>query len=536
MDEINKKRIRRIFAFFSVIMAVLVMRLIYIQAACHDEFEAAAVSQYEIVIEGLDTRGMILDRNLMPLTGGTKQYYYIIGKSKADYELERIMEDIEGRQIAKKTSAYLVYRTEVFDEEINEELKEEYQAYVFETSARYSDDQTACHLIGYLNQDEKTGVSGIELLCQDRLESDEDRLTVWADAAGNILRGIAPTVRSQESGKAGMEERSIITTLDRRIQYICERALKEKTKSGAAVVMDAETGEILAWASAPAFNPNNIEEYLSDEGDCLINKVCQGAYAPGSIFKIVTAAAALESGKCTAEQEFECTGEVTVEGVTLGCTAAPEGGHGVLDMKGAMAVSCNCYFAQLGDMIGSQAIVREASKFGLGEKTLEDFPEETAGNLPDEAQVGPWDVSNLSIGQGQILATPLQMARMTAAVSNGGTLVEPKIFLKDRDNRRQERIIDEETAGEIREMLKCVMSDGTAKGQWSLPVWGKTGTAEAGSDGKETKNCWFTGCCQVSGKTYVITVMTEDGTSGASSALPVFKDITEFLKQSSQKD
>lgn len=534
MEEINGRHIRRIFVFFSVIMAVLTVRLAYIQLICHDRFEAAAVSQYEIAIEGLDTRGMILDRNAMPLTGGTKQYYYIVGKSVADDELEGIMETIQGRQIAKKTSSFFVYRTEILDKEINEKLKEKYQAYVFETEARYSDNQTACHIIGYLNQDEKTGVSGIELLCQNRLKSDENKLTIWADAAGNILRGISPAVQGREREKDAMEERSVVTTLDRRIQYVCENSLKERTKGGAAVVMDGETGEILAWASAPSFNPNNIEDYLSDDGDCLINKVCQGAYAPGSIFKIITAAAALESGKCTANQKFQCTGEVTVEGVTLSCTAAPEGGHGLLDMKEAMAVSCNCYFAQLGDMIGSQAIIREGSKLGLGEKTFEKFPEETAGNLPEEEQTGPWDVSNLSIGQGQILTTPIQMAVVTAAVSNGGFLVEPKLFLEEEESRK--RVMDEEMAEEILEMLKAVTESGMARDSWGMPVWGKTGTAEAGSGGEDIKNCWFTGGCRIAGKTYVITVMTEDGISGASSALPVFKDITEFLKQFGQAD
>lgn len=529
MEEMNKKRMRRIFIFFAVIIVALVSRLIYIQIICHDEFEAAAVSQYEIAIEGLDTRGAILDRNSMPLTGGTKRYYYIISKKKADDELKEIVQSIEGRQIAKESSSYLVYRTEVFNEEINQNLKDKYEAYVFQMAARYSDEQIACHLIGYLNEDEKKGVSGIELLCQDKLKAGQSKLTIWADAAGNILRGFAPVISDTESVQNSMEDRSVVTTIDRRIQYACETALKNSTEKGAALIMDADTGEILAWSSVPTFNPNSVEDYLSEEGDCLINKVCQGAYAPGSVFKIVTAAAALESG-ISKDVEFECTGEVTVEGITLGCSSAPEGGHGVLDMEEAMAYSCNCYFARLGDMIGSEAIVKKAKEFGFGEKALCYFPEETAGNLPDESEVGPWDVSNLSIGQGEILATPLQIARMTAVIANGGKLIRPEIFLEESGSYAPEQVISRETASLIEEMLGSVMTEGTGKGEWEIPVWGKTGTAEAGSSG-EAKNCWFTGYCRISENTYVITVMAEDGASGASTALPVFREIVGFLQK-----
>ena len=116
---------------------------------------------------------------------------------------------------------------------------------------------------------------------------------------------------------------------------------------------------------------------------------------------------------------------VTVEGVTLKCTAAEEEGHGELDMNQAMACSCNCYFAQLGQLAGCGEIVKTAAKLGLGSQVLKDYPQEASGNIPDEDEVGPWDTTNISIGQGAILTTPLQIARMTAIVACGGRDVEP---------------------------------------------------------------------------------------------------------------
>lgn len=535
MEKINRGRIIAVICIFGVLMVLLAGRLAYIQIVCHDEFSSAVKIQYEIPIEGLDTRGTILDRNGTALTGGVKEYYYIIPKRKQSQELSLLTRHIEGRQVAKDSSEYLVYRTSKFDEETSDILKEKFDAYVFATTARYSDEQTACHLIGYLNENQKTGVSGIELMKQDVLEASGSNLTLWADAAGNVIKGIAPAINGKGFSKGVLKDRSVLTTIDRRLQHVCEKSLSDKTDSGAAVVMDGESGEILAWASAPTFNPNTIEEYLIGDGDCLINKVSQGAYAPGSVFKIVTAAAALENGICTAEQEFECMGEATVEGVTLSCSTAPEEGHGMIDMEEAMAYSCNCYFAQLGDMVGSDKISEMAQKFGFGSRVLTDFPEETTGNMPKEDEVGPWDVSNLSIGQGQILATPLQVMKMTAIIAGGGTAPKPHVIMEESAESTaelpQDRIISRQTASAIEEMLSQVMEYGTGTAAWPVPVFGKTGTAEAGGADNPIKNCWFTGYCDIGEKTYVITVLAEDGSSGSHNALPVFRNIVDFLQK-----
>ena len=162
---------------------------------------------------------------------------------------------------------------------------------------------------------------------------------------------------------------------------------------------------------------------------------------------------------------------------------------------------------------------------------MPEFYGSEAGNMPDEEEAGPWDVSNISIGQGSITATPLQIACMTASVANGGFKVTPEILLRDEKEKsdgQRRRVMDQETAETIEDMLRMVMEEGTAKDSYSMPVWGKTGTAETGRE-SGGNNCWFTGYCRKNEKTYVVTVLVEGGKSGASDALPVFKKITDFM-------
>lgn len=527
MEKKILKRNRSLFFMFFLAMVLLLGRVAYIQLISHEELKSAAVSQYEVMIEGLDTRGRILDRNYMPLTGGTNQYYYFIKRENCDENLMASLKDIDGKEVGSEDSPYRVFRTEKFDEEENEKLKTEYGAYVFRSGTRYADDQIACHLIGYLNQDQKTGVSGLELLYQEELAAGGEKLSLWADAGGTLIEGQTPKVLDIENDSK-FEGNSLVTTIDRRLQYVAESALETASKDGAIIVMDAESGEILTMASAPTFNPNNIESYLTSGGDCLINKATQGAYPPGSVFKIVTAAAALENG-ISPQKEFECEGHTTVGGVELNCEGAKDGGHGVVNMKQAMAVSCNCYFARLGEEIGVEKIIEQATKMGLGKKTMDDYPEESEGNIPEAADVSEADTSNVSIGQGTILVTPLQIAQMTAVIAGGGKYVSPTVVFEG--DRTETVAISEKNAMLIEDMLAEVMLTGTGSSDWDCQVWGKTGTAETGRAEENSNCCWLTGYCKFDETKYVITVMIEDGKSAAADALPVFEDIVEYLNK-----
>ena len=233
--ERNRKRIIGGALVLAALTLLLCARLFYIQILCHEEFAEAALSQYETALVGIDGRGQILDRELRPLTGAVYRYFYIIGKESADQQLNVLLEELDAVRVTLRSSRYEVYRTERFDASIHKRLREEYSAYAFRARTRYQNQQTACHLIGYLNEAEQRGVSGLELLCEEKLRAKSDRLLLESDAAGRLLRGVAPRkakaegssaadARTSDAGDAANAEHAaigqgnIVTTLDLRVQ------------------------------------------------------------------------------------------------------------------------------------------------------------------------------------------------------------------------------------------------------------------------------------------------------------------------------
>ena len=225
---------------------------------------------------------------------------------------------------------------------------------------------------------------------------------------------------------------------------------------------------------------------------------------------------------------YRCNGTVTVEGVVVNCSTGGEEGHGEIDMAEAMAQSCNCYFALLGQDVGCNTILSLATQMGLGSKCFDNFPGESVGNIPAAEETYDSDITNISVGQGKILVTPLQMMRVTNVIATGGIMVNPTLTFSEKSDESQ-RVISEENAKIIDNMLEDVMKKGTGKGEWVLPVNGKTGTVEAVCEGNEIKNCFFSGYFTWEGKTYVVTVLIEDGVSGATDAIPVFQTIHNYF-------
>ena len=572
--ERNRKRIIGGALFLAALTLLLCARLFYIQIFCHEEFAEAALSQYETSLVGIDGRGQILDRELRPLTGAVYRYFYIIGKESADQQLNVLLEELDAVRVTLRSSRYEVYRTERFDASIHKRLREEYSAYAFRARTRYQNQQTACHLIGYLNEAEQRGVSGLELLCEEKLRAKSDRLLLESDAAGRLLRGVAPRKAKAEgssaadactsdagdaanAGHAAIGQGNIVTTLDLCVQQKCEALLAQlcgaagavpQADAAAVLVSRADSGEVLAAASYPVFEPEHIADYLAEDCEdngCLLNRVLQAAYPPGSVFKLVVAAAALENDICAPTRCFTCCKTAEVAGVTLSCSTGGENGHGRLNMREAMAVSCNCYFAQLGELVGYEKILETARKLGFGETVLAGFPGETAGSVPRDADCGIQDTANLSIGQGALLVTPLQVQQLTQIIACDGLLREVKLLRADPEKRAQagtacrasgeacadQRVLKTETAAALREMMAEVTRTGTASHlKWEVSARGKSGTAEASRNGAPMKQCWFTGFFEAAdGTCYVITVLAENGDSGSSTALPVFYELTKYL-------
>lgn len=431
----------------------------------------------------------------------------------------------------------------------------------------YRDGELAPHVVGYVGPigageverwrakgyppDAVVGKVGLEAWGEDFL----------AGRRGGKLTVISPEgeVIAVLSQRRASQSRSIYTTLNRPLQQKAVELLKGKR--GAIVALDPHTGQVLALASSPTFDPNIFIPTISEEdwrkltttpGQPLVNRATQGLYPPASIFKIVTMAAGMETGLYTPSSTFECKGVWRGLGDEwpMRCWIWP-GQHGTLDLVAGLAVSCDIVFYDIGLRLHQQdpnILLSYARQFGLGRPTGLVGLEEEAGLVPDNAwklkTLGEgWalgDSVNLAIGQGYLLATPLQIAVLIAAVGNGGILYQPQIVQKISGTKdAPERVFTPEVRGTlpvtpehlavIREGLRHVVSDrqGTAHHAFEdcpIPVAGKTGTAE-NPGGKP--HAWFAGYAPADDPKIAIVVIIENAGEGGKVAAPIFRALVE---------
>lgn len=340
-------------------------------------------------------------------------------------------------------------------------------------------------------------------------------------------------------------------------QALYEYTAQKKNRSGAAVVMDVEDGGIVAMASTPAFNPNDWvgrlpaslwRQLTADPRRPLLNKATSGGYPPGSTFKVISMTAALELGKITSRTRFYCTGYIR-EGTRM-YKCWKRGGHGSLDLRQALAHSCDVYFYELvrkAGLKGEELHQYAAQFFGLGEKTGIDLPEEIAGFIPSpewkqRLHNERWwtgDSLNMVIGQGWITVTPLQMARVCAAIANGGYLLRPHIVRRiewpahfpfagpTEWGREVQRTLPvrPETLQIVRESMRLAVTEGTAQALKDLPVAvaGKTGSAEHLPD--RPPHSWFICFAPYEKPKYAIAVCVAEGGHGVDAAVPITRQI-----------
>ncbi|MGN0586545.1 MAG: peptidoglycan D,D-transpeptidase FtsI family protein [Oscillospiraceae bacterium] len=405
---------------------------------------------------------------------------------------------------------------------------------IFEKTVRTSADMLAAHIVGYRSDGE--GVCGLEYAYNKFIRENYSKNTAeyTVNAVGGVLEGLYSAYSQGETVEAG-----VITTIDAGIQKICESAVeKSGCESGAVIVMDVKSGEIRACVSFPQFNPENPAENLEDENSPFVNKAFS-AYTVGSIFKLVTSAAALECG-ISPEYTYNCDGSIDVDGQIFNCHKW--GGHGEIDMYQAVEYSCNPYFIALSEYIGEERLHDTAAAFGFGEETS--FCRgmtSAAGYLTSAEELSvPAERGNFSFGQGKLTATPLQICRMTATIANGGMSATPKLVLalKNEDGSLDEysypvnrRVISNLTAQKLSEfMVRTVNAENSMSQSYMVSSAGKTSTAQTGrynSDGSEIMNCWFTGFFPVDEPKYAVTVMVENGYSGNATAAPIYKNIAE---------
>ncbi|MBF8984789.1 peptidoglycan glycosyltransferase [Lutibacter sp. B2] len=539
---INRVNILRVILI--VIIVSLIGRLYYIQIVKGPELYQCAKNQSFKEIPNGIKRGKIYDRHMNLLTNEyTTKYLVIFPQSFpiTNNSIEAI-KVLTKTEIDKKLVATRPLKLEIVndDKKATEYVKTLKGAFVIDYNERYSKEQLATHTIGYLIRVDNVGASGLEKRYDEILKEDQDyRIGAIVDAQKRMILGKGYQKFEQESLKNG---KNLVTTLDSNIQRIVEKEFDKSYKKGSVVVLDVKTGDVLAMVSRPNFDPNNVASYLKNNSKELYNKAIQIAYPPGSIFKIIVAAAALESNEIDENNEYDCIGYEEIEGTKIKCGSYKTGGHGKLNLKEAFSKSCNSYFIQLGEKIGGEKILEMAEKFGLGAKTNIELLEETNGNLATKDYVKGAGVGNISIGQGTIETTPMQIAKMTSIIANEGIdkgihLIK-KIVNNDGDNVQTfnnidgNRVISKETAKKIGEMMHSVVIEGTAKNiatKMSNSA-GKTGSAESIKQGEKIVHAWFTGYFPYKEPKYIVTIFIEEGEAGGRVAAPLFEKIATRLK------
>ena len=394
-----------------------------------------------------------------------------------------------------------------------------------------------------------------------------------------------------------MDGCNVVLTIDSKLQKIAEDALKDNiekirnggfgksydAKGGSCVVMNVKTGEVLAMASYPDYNPQSFangisneewQGYLQNESYPLLNKTTQSAYEPGSIFKMVTALAGLESGNITLTEKINDTGVYKKYGTDWKCWYYTDyhTGHGYLNVVGAIEKSCNFFFYETADRMGIDVLDKYAKYFGLGTKTGIELPSEVSGTLASKEYVksidsnwNPGDTINAAIGQGYNKFTPLQMTKYISMIANGGNNIDVSIiktiqtpdgtevskeeineFVNQKlglnDNTQSEDIkINDEYLKAVKEGMKSVTSgeSGTAYVRFkdfNIKVGGKTGSAEAGRDknNKDIVNAWFAAFAPYDDPEIAVVVMVENGGHGNYTAEAVRNIMAEYFGMNTQ--
>jgi penicillin-binding protein 2 len=421
----------------------------------------------------------------------------------------------------------------------------------------------AAHLLGYVREvsDEQMkggryrrgdmiGQTGLERLLDEHLRGRDGGERIEVDALGRPVQ-----LMQREEPRPGAQ---VVTTVDRRIQEAAERAMAGRP--GAVVVMDPRSGDVLALTSGPAYGldtfAGNLDReawarLIKDPTHPLLNRALQAQYPPGSVFKMIVVAAGLQEGTLNPMDRVYCNGTFDYGGRTW--KDWKTGGHGHMDLRGAVMQSCDVFFYQYGLKIGPEAIARYARAFGLGAVTGIDLPGEKLGLVPSPAgrreRGRVWhsgETLNVAIGQGALLVTPLQVARMTAAIANGGILWKPRLI--QRVERPDGTVAYTESSkmlehvdlspviwAFLRSSMSGVVNEGGTGAAARIPgleVAGKTGTAQTVANSKSEKgqdHAWFASFAPAKDPQVVVVVMVEGGGHGGSVAAPIARQIYQAI-------
>ena len=525
---------RRAVAFLAVMAVVLTGLGVHLFTLTRGELRTATAQQStrrEVIAVA---RGTIYDRYRQPLVNRSKQ---IVASVAPFAECVTLME---------KTLSGTHRQAVVTALEQGERVLVPLGAWVPPTvgvtqicaPVRYDEEAVACHVIGYVNGENK-GVSGIEKAYDDVLASFSGSAAVSyaVDALGRAsVSGEDVPDNTLDKATGG-----VALTLDSEIQRIAQETASSYMERGAVVITEAASGEVLASVSVPLYDQNDVETALTDAASPLLDRA-RADYNLGSVFKVITAAAALENG-FSAATAYTCNGYTEVDGIRFHCHNVL--GDGEQTMQEAMTNSCNCYFIQLALDVGAQAIYDLAVKAGFANKwALAKDTDTACAVLPSRRDLSAdAALANLSIGQGDLLATPYHVAALFGAVAANGMLTPPTLFYGTVDEKgvltkapasaQSVRLFSEKTASQLRRMLEQVVEKGTGTAAQTAEgtAAGKTGTAQTGweQDGKTVVQSWFAGYYPAHKPQYVITVLSENGGANGKTAAPLFAEIADAL-------
>ncbi len=561
MTIFQQKRLVKTFYLILFLFIPLIVHLGFIQLVHGNEYKQKALEQHSLKVALEDVpRGGIFDRSgERPLTMGNREPRVVIfpeiilDKEKAVEKLSLIL-GRKPEELARYFEGRAGFLPFTLDYRQARQIKETGipGLLVEEIYFRYGPAPLAAHVVGHLGPisdqaklerlnnlggkryqlTDLVGKSGLEYFYEGQLKAGEpnNSARAYVDVYHNLIAGLGIQIENdRETGRL-----DVVTTIDADIQQRVEKVMDERVQRGAVVVMDARNGDLLAMASRPNFNPANIALSLPGDKDTFLDH-CTALYQPGSIFKVVVAAAALEEGLVKPSDTFVCLGE---KDQLISCWH--KSGHGPITFEEAFAQSCNPVFAELALKLGAEKLIVYASAFGLESQTIIGYPV-PGDKRQDMGLIGqPYNLVNSSIGQGPVLTTPVQLTAMMNAVVNDGVYIQPRLVKGLRDEKGQfkshfpmgssQKVISYETARELKRLLNLVTSRGVGK-EAAVPDYGsagKTGSAELAS-GSEKVNAWFCGFAPSERPRYIVTVLVEEGISGGATAAPVFREIMEGI-------
>ena len=529
-------------------------------------------------------RGQIYDRENRIIADSRPSFDLILTRENSDRSVEETIDllgpgiELSEEELLSRIEPYLdepEYEPILLSEDLSLEETAFVEARKYELSEislvlsprrRYEGREVAAHLIGYVGQITQSQLDSGEfgeiqvgdVVGQSGLERQYDRLLQGEDG----IRWVIVNNFGREVGLLGearpVPGKNLVTTLDLDLQLAAEEALGDRT--GVAVALIPRTGEVLALVSRPAFDPtlfaqgirqNEWDMLLSDPRKPLQNRAIQNRYSPGSVFKIFIAAAGLEEQEIGFEEAVFCPGHSVFYGNRFDCWRG--GGHGTMDVHHALVHSCNVFFYNVGDRLGIERISQYAGMMGLGRKTGIDLPGEDAGLIPSEewkqstsdTRWFPGETISVSIGQGPLSVTPLQLTWAVGGLVVGGKLVQPHLAdpevvrplgFEVSSLREEEYGLGEDTLNTVRQALWGAVNElGTATRARvrGFEVGGKTGTAQVVAKDVDPSradlkdHAWFVGFAPYDDPEIVVGVFVENGGGGGAAAAPVAQAIMQ---------